>query len=513
MIRKIQKLLKEKEGELFAVNCSSLKEAEELLKDLGKMGYCWYDDSVPVTDENGELSRTEFDAEKGSTAYYFCNSFPVLLHSRKQFFKKNCVEVIEFSSIKNNAALEYKCDLNKVTYVEIFDKNAIKNICSALAQAPKKIILVGTNADEMKKACKTYLRILGGGEIQIECKAYKNRIPDIVNALSDIVETEEECCFDITGGSDTFLVALGTVFEKYRNRNVQIHRFNIEEQTITDCDDDGVTPFRKFPALSVEDNICIYGGKVVSESITGAEEINTEELDKLWAIFRKHTPTEWNSAIMILMNVTSRCIVRNGDSHYYRIDSTDEKFSAFMKNGILHEFIAKKIFKRYVVTSYYIIFEFCDAFVEKCLATSGNLLETKIFSLAVSAKESDGATPFFHDVKSGVKMEWEYEHKNNTPTVDNEIDVMAMDGVVPVFISCKNGKFNQEELYKLSTVANNFGGEYAKKVIVTNDALSERGNINLKERALEMGIKTIVNVNKKSDAQIVSELKKYDIIQ
>ena len=40
----------------------------------------------------------------------------------------------------------------------------------------------------------------------------------------------------------------------------------------------------------------------------------------------------------------------------------------------------------------------------------------------------------------------------------NEIDVMLMRGVVPVFVSCKNGAVKMDELYKLDTVAQRFGG-------------------------------------------------------
>ena len=59
-----------------------------------------------------------------------------------------------------------------------------------------------------------------------------------------------------------------------------------------------------------------------------------------------------------------------------------------------------------------------------------------------------------------------------------------MRGLRPIFISCKNGSFLPEELYKLSAVAKHFGGEYAKKVLVTN-YLSANDNPARKDNCLQ----------------------------
>ena len=64
------------------------------------------------------------------------------------------------------------------------------------------------------------------------------------------------------------------------------------------------------------------------------------------------------------------------------------------------------------------------------------------------------------------------EHPGNVQTT-NELDVILTVGMVPVFISCKNGGIDSDELYKLETVSEEFGGKYAKKVLVATD-LHER---------------------------------------
>ena len=70
-----------------------------------------------------------------------------------------------------------------------------------------------------------------------------------------------------------------------------------------------------------------------------------------------------------------------------------------------------------------------------------------------------------------------------------------MRGLIPTFVSCKNGKIGEEELYKLNTVAEKFGGEYAKKMLIATKL--ERENYVAKmaymRRAEDMGIRIVPN--------------------
>ena len=70
----------------------------------------------------------------------------------------------------------------------------------------------------------------------------------------------------------------------------------------------------------------------------------------------------------------------------------------------------------------------------------------------------------------------------------NEIDVMSIRNNRPTFISCKIGNVDQMALYELETVANRFGGKYAKKVLATAQELSATHM----RRAEEMGIEVRV---------------------
>ena len=59
------------------------------------------------------------------------------------------------------------------------------------------------------------------------------------------------------------LAAAGVVSERFRDKNVQMHRFNVKNNTVTDVDADGATLLScQAPRLSVEENVRIYGGDV-----------------------------------------------------------------------------------------------------------------------------------------------------------------------------------------------------------------------------------------------------------
>ena len=114
-------------------------------------------------------------------------------------------------------------------------------------------------------------------------------------------------------------------------------------------------------------------------------------------------------------------------------------------------------------------YRYKNPLLRRCLKTAGNLLEYK--TLLEARRYSPEGTPFFNDSMLGVMLDWDgVIHWNGFPAdTKNEIDVIAMRGMVPLFISCKNGQVDEEELYKLNTVAAALGGEFAKKMLVITD--------------------------------------------
>ena len=120
-------------------------------------------------------------------------------------------------------------------------------------------------------------------------------------------------------------------------------------------------------------------------------------------------------------------------------------------------------------------FTFRDEQVRKWLRDVGSVLEIYIYK-----KFADSA--LFNDVHTSVVVDWE---KNvNRDSVTNEIDVMAVRGVIPVFVSCKTCAVSTEALNELAILRDRFGGKGARAAIVT----SERGTAVMRNRARELDI-------------------------
>ena len=84
-----------------------------------------------------------------------------------------------------------------------------------------------------------------------------------------------------------------------------------------------------------------------------------------------------------------------------------------------------------------------------------------------------------------------------------------MKGMIPVFISCKNGAITIDELYKLSVVAERFGGKYVRKVLVATE-LEKMGikETYIKARADAMGIRILDRVDEMEEETLAKEIKK-----
>ena len=95
----------------------------------------------------------------------------------------------------------------------------------------------------------------------------------------------------------------------------------------------------------------------------------------------------------------------------------------------------------------------------------------------------------FDDVVLSAVVNWQ-GGGSARDAVTNEIDVMAVQGVQPVFISCKTCEIKTEALNELAILRDRFGGKGSRAVIVTS-APGSRSRSVMRRRAGEMGIEVI----------------------
>ncbi len=392
-----------------------------------------------------------------------------------------------------------------MTFIEFFEKDAIENICSSLAKAPERVILIGDKLKLMQKYAERYRAILQVRNVNVEfiCRVVsKNNMRAVIDVLSRIVEEYDDCVIDLTGGEDLYLVAVGIVFEKYRDRGLQMHRFNIRNNTIVDCDQDGHTIMEnEAPALTVEENIRLYGGDIVyeeqREKATCRWDMNGDfrsDIGAMWDICRKDVGA-WNAQLGVLeaaerMADSSDALTFSFPEEELREEVRRGGGRYVINRGILESLRGAGLLRSWSCTDGTFSAAYKNGQVKRCLTAAGRILEMKIYLAALETQEKDGSRTY-NDAMNGVFIDWDGSIGGGDYDTENEIDVVMMHGMLPVFVSCKNGHIghiDKDELYKLNTVAARFGGKYARKALVATALDNSDRSKYFRQRARDMDI-------------------------
>lgn len=406
-----------------------------------------------------------------------------------------------------------------MTLVEFYDKVGIENIAGTLLCEPQRTILVGDKRRQMERATEMYATVLAGRgiETEVECRSInKNNLDDVVKVLSQIVEEHEDCTFDLTGGDETYLVAVGRVMERYPGK-IQCHRFNFVTETVVDCDMDGKVCADKTVDITVRENVIIAGGWVLDDRIGDTPIYEWDftpdferDIDLMWEVCRQD-PQEWNAHIETLGAICR--LFEEEDSPFVYFDTAcvgevlAENGARFLwKDDIIAELDRRNLIYNLDTRAGVVSFTFKNEQVKHALTSAGRVLELVVAKAMRAITDRDGE-PLYNDVQVGVVIDWDFYADEGYPTI-NEIDVLAMRGAIPVFVSCKNGVVDTAELYKLNTVAERFGPKYAKKVLVTTslDRLGERAEY-LRARMEDMQIRSVEITDETDERELARALR------
>lgn len=405
-----------------------------------------------------------------------------------------------------------------MTVVELFDKSAITNVASSLSMRPDKIIFLGSGK-AMKRFDRIHQELLRsrGISTQVECRSIPlNSLSSILAELRQIVETEEQCIFDLTGGPELVLAAMGMVYREYPQKHIGLQRIRVADGMVTDCDDDGKVLYDTRPELTVEELIRLHGGAIRHES--GGEERTypwqldeefVQDIHTLWDISRED-PGRWNAQVTALAGLTG-----DPDPEDLEVRIPLELLQERSGDGFLEELL-DRLYDRgmiccYGSDGYCLSYSYKNAQIKKCLEKAGTVLELKVLATATELQQEDG-TPFYTDAMAGVFIDWDgdlHESGDAEKDTENEIDVLLTKGLTPVFISCKNGRVEDEELYKLNTVADRFGGKNAKRVLIATYIGKPPVSLQyFRRRARDMKIQLIENAHLLSREEFARILKK-----
>ncbi len=401
-----------------------------------------------------------------------------------------------------------------MTVIEFFEKeSAVENIVSTLLCKPDKVVFLGNNSRKMKRSIEKYKAVVQsrGLDVDFEIKSVPaNNLMAIVSAIEEILKENTDCVVDLSGGDDLFLVAVGIVYGENAD-TLKLHRFSISDNKMIDCDSDGELCQSAPMKMSIEENIAVYGGRIVydNEKSGGTAIWNfgngfADDVYSMWSVC-KQNPANWNKQIKLLDKLCKEGFTCDGLSFEIRVSDNSTEVCELI--ALLKKLKALGVINKLYIENSKISFVFRNEQVKKCLTKSGLILEL-IIALSASEAEDNG-TRVYNDVLTGVFIDWDGETQpDNKAEVENEMDVVLMKGMVPVFISCKNGSFSVEELYKLFVVAHRFGGNYVRKVLVATE-LEKLGAKEeyIRARAESMGIRIIDDADSISEDALKKKIK------
>ena len=383
------------------------------------------------------------------------------------------------------------------TLIELYDERPLENVLGVEVFRPKRTVYIcpqdAARDALLHKTLRSYFSRRGQ---QVELIFYKANVYDasaVLALLRSLLARYNDCAIDITGGTDAVLFAAGLlsaeaqipVFTYSRRRN---RFYNIQNAEFAEG-------LRCELHYRVEDFFLMAGGSV-REGRVSNELLSDylDDFDPFFALYLRHR-LDWTKIVTYLQRLSPG----SPDGSYSleaagpytvkgergsRIEAPEEALRELEAIGFLRDLS---------IAPEQVSFCFRDGQIRAWLRDVGSVLETYVYKACLD-------TGLFDDVRLSVIVDWEGEEKKNA--VSNELDVMCSRGVVPLFISCKTCDAKTEALYELAVLRDRFGGQMARAAIVT----AERGNIRMRNRASELGIR-VIDLNDLKNRKLGAQLK------
>lgn len=363
-----------------------------------------------------------------------------------------------------------------MTLIECFTGAHIDNIAACLRLEPEIMVMIG-NATEMEEPVKRYRKLLEqrGLSTRIYERDVKNMdIGQISAVLREQLWEAGDCVIDLTGGDESVIMAVGAVIDGLKpemRQRVRVEKFDHATGQVVDCLHQNRKVKAKKVKLTVEELIALHGGVINVSTNKAFANGSRMDLESLWDL-ASGAPKEWNKAIMLLGEFESR-----SDSKmqvFLPLDYIAEGIGDFETKEQTVRGLLEMLHQRCIIddhsSPHVLEYTYTSPLLRYCTEKAGNVLEVKTL-LEGRAVVEDGA-PCFNDWQMSVSIDWDgvlHTPAEKIADTRNEIDVVLMQGMTPLFISCKNGNVNEDELYKLHTVAQRFGGPYAKKMLIVTE--------------------------------------------
>lgn len=387
--------------------------------------------------------------------------------------------------------------------VELFSEEPLENVMAMVKYNPEKIIFLGHKDNMITKKIRNIenFRDRRCPEVELEFREVpRDNLDCAIEMLTDIIRENPGVRFELTGGSELILIALGCISARLDISKLRMDPFSGKEIDIRGRE--VITTENKFK-IDIAEDIVLHGGVLTDKTGSYSEWRFTKafrgDIIAMWDICRKYKG-DWNKHCAKLEELMKRA--------GYGPEGQVELFLNEVGTAVLllRDLASEGLIKDYEERRKKIYFKFKHDMIRKIIVKAGNLLELHVYEVATRE-------PYlFNDAIIGANIDWAGEVRDDDNIgydTMNEIDVILMKNVCPIFISCKSGKAGGLALHELETVSRKFGGKYARKALVLARACDyTTGTQYFKQRAKDMHIWIIDDVFRMSDEQLLNMLKR-----
>ena len=366
------------------------------------------------------------------------------------------------------------------TLIELYDTSPIRNVLATVMFRPQEMILICppevAEDPNQKRSLRDFFAYLN-------CPVKLTLIPVTLldagkteRVLREVLESHQDCAIDISGGTDAALFAAGVA-----SGDTPVFTYSVRKDTFFEIKN---APFaRSLPNtvhLDVRSCLMMAGGTLLPgrEDNAGLAEMS-DRIDRLFRVYSAFRP-QWNRQISYIQKISSAepGVLEAGGQLREKagnknIDADGEFFGALEEAGLILNLQH---------TDESVSFRFPDERVRFWLRDVGAVLELQVFRACRAAG-------CFDDVVLSAVVNWQ-SGKINRDSVTNEIDVMAVQGIQPVFISCKTCEIHTDALNELAILRDRFGGKFARAILVTS-GMTGKTREPVRRRADKLGIELV----------------------
>ena len=296
-------------------------------------------------------------------------------------------------------------------------------------------------------------------------------------------DSRGSCTIDLTGGSEIFSAAAGFYVAQNPQKYIMLRQYDMSSgKCVFTHPDKSAWQERTQTTITVSEAVALHGAAVLESTRFSSSGRLDEEILRLWAVV-KDVPRQWNHFCTLpaftpipYRTLEEKGVYSKGDLAAYEVIAKVLRKQKIMINEISQQVEGReyRVFSLDVPEEAHLLYE-----------KGGNLLE---YYCALAVERAG----VFRDCRVSVSLDWDGDQRKKPVDVRNEVDVMMAYGHIPVFVSCKNTRVENEYLYEIQTMARHYGGRYAKPVIVSN---AENLPV-VRKRAEEMGVLLIDAIHK-----------------